>query len=258
LAEWVKKGSVIVYSGRDDDPYQRVQEWWNQKGMHYTAPSQHLFSLMDIPEKAEEGVYKYGKGKVYVLRHDPKEYVLSEGGDRQFVETVAEAYGKLQQKNSFYLERGPYTLVAVLDENVVSSDPFMIKGDYINLFSPELTYYSETSILPGQQGFFFDVRKIDKKRPQVIAAASRQYDEKITKEGYSFTSKSPQNTTNIICLYLPRGYKLNHISCTNPEGKPVAYMAKTITAPVNALSDRLYWLTFENSPEGVNVEIKKK
>ncbi|MBR4643618.1 MAG: hypothetical protein IKO73_00435 [Bacteroidaceae bacterium] len=257
LAEWVKNGGIIVYSGRDDDPYQRVQEWWNQNGLHYTAPSQHLFSLMGIPEKAEEGVYKYGKGRVYVLRHDPKEYVLKKGGDKQFVDVVTQAYGKLQQKNSFYLERGPYTLVAVLDENVVNNDPFMIKGDYIDLFSPELTYYSETSILPGHQAFFFDLRKINKKRPQVIAAASRQYDEKITKDCYSFTCKSPLNTTNIICLYLPKEFGLVDISCTNAYGKSVSYMARSITAPVNAISHRLLWLTFENSPEGVNVQIEK-
>ena len=257
LADWVKRGGIIVYSGRDDDPYQNVQEWWNQNGMHYTAPSQHLFSLMDIPEKAEEGEYKYGKGKVFVLRHDPKEYVLKKGGDRQFVDIVEKAYGKLQQKNSFYLERGPYTLVAVLDENVVNDDPYMIKGDYIDLFSPELTYYSETSILPGAQGFFFDLKKIDKKRPQVIAAASRQYDEKISDEGFSFISKSPLNTTNIICLYLPKEYGMENISCTNAEGKSVSYMARKITAPVNAISRRLLWLTFENSPEGVNIRIKK-
>ena len=86
LAAWVKRGGTIVYSGRDDDPFQRVQEWWNQDGNHFDAPSEHLFSLMGIPQKASEGVYRYGKGRVYVLRHDPKEYVLTQGGDRQLLQ----------------------------------------------------------------------------------------------------------------------------------------------------------------------------
>ncbi len=137
LAEWVKNGGFIVYSGRDDDPYQSVREWWNQGEMHYDAPSEHLFSLMGIPQKAEAGEYRYGKGKVCVLRNDPKEYVLKQGGDKHFVETVEKAYGeaagRLQQKNSFYLERGPYTLVAVLDENMVSDDPCTLKGAYFAL-----------------------------------------------------------------------------------------------------------------------------
>ena len=261
LAEWVKNGGFIVYSGRDDDPYQSVREWWNQGDMHYAAPSEHLFSLMGIPRKAEAGEYRYGKGKVCVLRNDPKEYVLKQGGDKHFVESVEKAYGeaagRLQQKNSFYLERGPYTLVAVLDENMVSDEPFTLKGEYIDLFSPELTYCSKVDILPGQQGYFFDLKKISKKRPQVIAAASRQYDEQTTADSYSFVSKSPQNTTNILCLYLPKAYKSPRITCTDAEGKAVTYNARTIDAPAGALAKHLLWLSFENSPDGVRVCIEK-
>lgn len=258
LAEWVRKGGTIVYSGRDDDPYQRVQEWWNQGNMHYAAPSEHLFSLMDIPEKAEEGVYSYGKGKVYVLRHDPKEYVLKEGGDGKFWSTVEKAYGKLQQKNSFYLERGPYTLVAVLDENVVSREPFVLEGDYIDLFSPELTYLSEVSIPTGQQGFVFDLKKINKKRPQVVAAASRQYDETATKDGFSFICKSPLNTRGIVCLYLPESYRSPQVSCTDAEGNAIHYELRFLPASISPIADRLLWLTFENSPEGIKVQIGKE
>ena len=261
LAEWVKNGGFIVYSGRDDDPYQSVREWWNQGDMHYDAPSEHLFSLMGIPQKAEAGEYRYGKGKVCVLRNDPKEYVLKQGGDKHFVESVEKAYGeaagRLQQKNSFYLERGPYTLVAVLDENMVSDEPFTLKGEYIDLFSPELTYCSKVDILPGQQGYFFDLKKISKKRPQVIAAASRQYDEQTTASSYSFVSKSPQNTTNILCLYLPKAYKSPRITCTDTEGKVITYKARTIDAPAGALAKHLLWLSFENSPDGVRVCIEK-
>ena len=257
LAKWVKNGGFIVYSGKDDDPYQGVQEWWNQGGMHYAAPSEHLFSLMGIPEKAKEGMYKYGKGKVFVLRHDPKEYVLEEGGDKMFVATVAKAYGRLQQKNSFFLERGPYTLAAVLDEGVVSDEPLVLKGDYINLFSPELTYHSEFVVQPGTQAYLFDLSKLDKKRPQVIASASRQYDEKETTDGFSFISKSPLNTTNIICLYLPKDYQLAQVSCTNAEGQPVEHKLNVLGA-TNTTVSRLLWITFENSPDGVRVEVRKK
>lgn len=257
LAKWVRNGGFIVYSGKDDDPYQGVQEWWNQGGMHYAAPSEHLFSLMGIPEKAKEGTYKYGKGKVFVLRHDPKEYVLEEGGDKMFVATVAKAYGRLQQKNSFFLERGPYTLAAVLDEGVVSDEPLVLKGDYINLFSPELTYHSEFVVQPGTQAYLFDLSKLDKKRPQVIASASRQYDEKETTDGFSFISKSPFNTTNIICLYLPKDYQLAQVSCTNAEGQPVEHKLNVLGA-TNTTVSRLLWITFENSPDGVKVEVKKK
>ena len=58
-------------------------------------------------------------------------------------------------------------------------------------------------------------------------------------------------------LYLPKEYGMEQISCTNAEGKSVGYMARKITAPVNAISRRLLWLTFENSPDGINIQIKK-
>ena len=258
LADWVKRGGIIVYSGRDDDPYQNVLEWWNQNGNHYTAPSQHLFSLMQMPQRAEEGVYRYGKGRVYVLRHDPKEYVLRQGGDADFLRTVEQAYGRLEQKNSFYLERGPYTLAAVLDEGMVSNTPLTLKGDYVDLFDPELAYHDAVSVLPGTQAFLFDLRKADLRRPQVIASASRIYDEEVTRDGYTFTCKSPQNTTNRVCLSLPKQYHSVRISVTDAHGQPVDHTLTTSEHSTRQIAGRLCWLTFENSPEGVHVRVTKK
>lgn len=258
LAEWVKKGGVIVYSGRDDDAFQNVYEWWNQNGNTFTAPSQHLFSLMGMPQNAEEGVYAYGKGRVYVMRQNPKEYVMSKGGDEQFVDIVRKAYGRLEVKNSFYLERGPYTLAAVVDENMVSNEPLVLKGDYIDLFSPDLTYKDYVKVEPGTQAYLFDLKKIGKRQPRVVAAASRQYDEVVEKSMYSFVSKSPLNTTNIVCVYLPKTYKNCEVHCTNAAGKAIDHRLRVEEKPANTIAGRLIWISFENSPEGVKVEIKKK
>ena len=30
LAGWVKKGGILLYAGRDNDPFQTVSEWWNR------------------------------------------------------------------------------------------------------------------------------------------------------------------------------------------------------------------------------------
>lgn len=92
IADWVKKGGILVYTGRDDDPFQSVYEWWSQGGNSFAAPSDHLFRLMGIPAGAAEGTYTYGKGTVCVLRHDPKEYVLTEGGAEEYVNRIAELY----------------------------------------------------------------------------------------------------------------------------------------------------------------------
>lgn len=66
LATWVKSGGVLIYYGRDDDPFQQVQEWWNSDGNQYKAPSAHLFESMSIDVKEGETKYTFGKER-YLL-----------------------------------------------------------------------------------------------------------------------------------------------------------------------------------------------
>ena len=244
LADWVKQGGIIVYCGRDNDPYQSVLEWWNQNGNTYTAPSQHLFQLMQIPAKAEEGVYQYGKGRVYVVRQDPKEFVMQAAGDQSLLSVIEKAYGKLEYKNHFYLERGPYVLAAVVDENAVSSEPLQLNGSYIDLFDPKLPCLKQKTVNPGEQAFLFDIRAVSQKnRPQVLAAASRQSDECIGKKSYSFIAKSPAETDNVMRILLPKKPKEITASCS------------PFTSEWDEDTHTLL-LQFENHPEGVQVKIE--
>ena len=245
IAQWVADGGQLIYSGRDDDPYQSVLEWWNQNGNEYKAPSEHLFELMGMPRNAAEGTYEYGKGKVYVLRHDPKEYVLEKGGDAKLMETVREAYGKLNIKNSFYLERGCYTLAAVVDESEAGDSPLTLKGKFIDLFDPELPVLREKTVKPGEQAFLFDISRVkDKKQPQVLAAASRQYDEQRTANSYSFVAKSPAQTSNVMRILLPKKAKSVKVEGT-----------KDCTWDWNSNDLNTLLLKFENNPDGVKVDI---
>ena len=244
LADWVKKGGIIIYCGRDNDPYQRVLEWWNQDGNNYTAPSQHLFQLMQMPEKAEEDVYRYGKGRIYVVRQDPKEFVMQEKGDQSLLSVIEKAYGKLEYKNHFYLERGPYTLAAVVDENAVNSEPLQLNGNYIDLFDPKLPCLKQKIVNPGEQAFLFDINAVKKRnRPQVLASASRQSDESIGKRTYSFIAKSPAETDNVMRILLPK----------NPKGITVS--SNQFTSEWDERTHTLL-LQFENNPEGVHVKIE--
>ena len=244
LADWVKQGGTIVYSGRDNDPYQNVLEWWNQNGNTYTAPSQHLFQLMGMPEKAEEGVYSYGKGKVYVVRQDPKEFVMQAGGDQAILKVIEQAYGKLDYKNHFYLERGPYVLASVVDESDISKDPLILKGNYIDLFEPNLPVLKQKVVNPDEQAFLFNIDAIkNKKKPQVLASASRQYDEQTGKRSYSFIAKSPAETNNVMRILLPK------------QPKDVKVSAQTFTSEWDKATHTLL-LQFENNPEGVQVNIE--
>ncbi len=249
IAEWVKAGGTLVYSGRDNDPFQTVSEWWNTGENKYAAPSDHLFRLMGLGAAPGEGEYVCGKGVVYVIRMDPKEFVLSAGGDGRFVDVVKRMYeqkagaGKLTFKNNLCLKRGPYDLVAVLDESV-SVAPYVIKGTLIDLFDPKLPVYKSKEIKPGQQAFFFNVDRVaDRKQPQVLAAAFRAYDEVRTDKSYSFTAKSPVNTTGVARVLLPK--------------QPASVMVggkEALSAGAWDKDSGTYFIELENGPEGVAVK----
>ena len=250
IADWVKAGGTLVYTGRDNDPFQTVQEWWNTGGNKYAAPSVHLFEQMGITS-ATEGEYKYGKGFIHVIRIDPKEYVLTKGNDKTLVDIVTKMYekkakaGKLVFKNNFYLSRGLYDLIAVLDESV-DSKPYTLKANVVDLFDPKLPVYKSKSVQVGEQAFLLNLDRIkDKDKPQILAAASRAYSEQISKTSYSFVAKSPINTTNVTRVLLPK--KPTSVLITNKEELKESSWDR---------DSKTYLLEFENNPDGVQVDIK--
>lgn len=255
IADWVKKGGVLVYSATDRDSFQQVQEWWNQGENHFRAPSEHLFQLMGIKPNASEGEYACGKGTVYVFRKDPKQYVMKEDGDRIYVEIVKRMYedkakaGKLEFKNNFYLKRGMYELVSVMDESV-SDKPYQLKGRFIDLFDPQLPVLAQKTVNPGEQAFLINLDQVkNPDQPQVLCGAARVYDEKVKKASYSFVAKSPAETTNVMRVLLPAAPK--KVKIQDAEGEDI----KEATSEWDEAS-RTLLLTFENSPEGVQVKCK--
>ncbi len=254
IAEWVKNGGMLLYCGRDDDPFQKVQEWWNTGDNHYNAPSEDLFKKMNIEPAAKEGKYNYGKGTVIIIRKDTKEFVLQKNNDSEFVTAVKQLYeqatekGSFQTKNSFYLERGVYDLIAVLNENADTS-PFVKEGRFIDLFDPELPVVYKKVVNPGEQAFLLDIDQIqDQNKPQVLAGAARVYQEKITGNSYVFVAKSPANTSNVMRVLLPAEPSkcdIENQTGEMPENTSWEWDEKSKTC----------LLKFDNSPDGIEVNL---
>ncbi len=244
IAEWVKKGGNLIYAGRDDDPFQTVSEWWNKNGNNYASPSDHLFSLMDIQSSPSAGDYKFGKGKVRIIRQDPKEFVLEKNGAEPLIAAVEElSGGNIEKKNSFLLERGMYLLAAVLDESV-SSGPLKLDGRYIDLYDPSLPICENVEIRPGVQRLFIDLSKVRKDSPMILAAASRAENETLSGRIFSYVAKSPAATVNVSRVLLPaapKSLKVNDKECLDLNCWDEA--------------SQTYLLTFDNNPDGVAVEI---
>lgn len=252
IANWVKDGGTLIYCGEDIDPYQSVMEWWNTNGNTYQNPADHLFQKLGLEAAQNEGKYKYGKGSVYIIRQDPKHFVLKANNDEKFFSTVKEAYnthvkkGNLQTKNNYYLERGSYIIAAVLDESI-SDAPMTLSGLYIDLFNKDLPVLTQKVIKPGEQAYLYNLKSIkDKNKAKVLCGASRVYNESQQGNKYSFTAKSPINTTNVSRVYLPKEPKTIKVNGVTEEGISAKWDKKSKT----------YLLSFENNPDGVAVSIE--
>ncbi len=254
LADWVKSGGILVYNGSDQDPFQRVPEWWNQHPYHYPTASAHLFETLGLNQTPAEGTYNVGNGIVCIIRHDPKEFVLTSGSDTKLLDKVSGLYEKAngkkpEFKNNFYLRRGPYELISVLDESV-NDNPFVIEGLFIDLFDPALPVLKKKTILPGNQSFLYNIENIaDKHKPCVLATGARVSNEKIAGNSYSFIAKSPVETTNVMRIFVPGKPK----ECT------VSYNNKTISHDIPAWewddTSNTVLMHFENHPDGVTIKI---
>jgi len=253
LAEWVKSGGTLVYSARDEDVFQRVQDWWNTGENDFKAPSDHLFENLGLDVPLEAGEYQYGKGLVRVLRNDPKEFVLEAGSDDDFVSAIDALYRKttgegLAFKNNFALTRGPYEIISVVDENADAS-PYTLEGMLIDLFDPEIPVLTTKVINPGEQALLFNIDRVENRDiPQVIATAARVYDEEIAEHSYAFLVKSPLNTTNVMRILLPK--KVADIKVIDHFGE-----AMKVESSWDEVSKTCF-LRFENNPEGVHVSVK--
>ena len=278
LAAWVNKGGVLVYIGRDDDPYQKVMEWWNTKGNSFATPSEHLFKLLHIAPwriasasdaKASTASasgaqvstvngpqsFSVGRGRVYVVRQNPREFAMEAGKDGSYIELLKKAYavdahaGELAMKNNFYLQRGPYDIVSVMDESV-SSEPYVINGPVIDLFDPQLPVLDKKTVQPGTQAFLYNIGRIpNKATPQVLASACRVYEETVEGRSYSFVAKSPLNTVNSMRIFLP----------AEPTGVVVTDIKSGKTLEVQGAWDaasHTYYVGFDNSPDGTKVALK--
>ncbi|MBO9595264.1 MAG: hypothetical protein J7599_20330 [Niabella sp.] len=251
LNRWVRSGGILLYYGRDNDPFQSVSEWWNSNGRTYKTPSEDLFRLFNFKE-GQQGFVKTGNGWVVVNRIDPKELVLESGRDADFLALVKNAYtrsgaGELETKNNFILRRGPYIIAAVLDENP-DQRPLQVKGPVVDLFDPELPVLAQKEVRPGQQAFLYDLKTVKNKRPQILAAAGRAYEEQYRQAQYSFLLKSPAGTVNTMRIYLPAAPTAVKLT---RNGAAAALLRNDWDAASNTLL-----LQFENDSRGVRVHIQ--
>ena len=166
---------------------------------------------------------------------------MAENGPEQLLTAVERHFGPLEKKNYLLLERGPYDIVAVMDESV-SDKPLQMEGKYIDLYDPALPVYDGIQIAPGTQKLLYNLDR----RPRgakILAQAARSFNVKSKRKSLSYTSIGPDGVLNRSRISLPK--EPAQVICSSNEAKWEWDEAS-----------RTLLLEFPNAPNGVEVQIK--
>ncbi|MGH7952181.1 MAG: hypothetical protein ACREFE_09715 [Limisphaerales bacterium] len=165
LANWVKRGGVLIFCDKDADPYLKVHEWWNSGGNNYATPREQLFELLGLGKSVATNQFiQINKGGLIWLRERPADFSTSAQGASQIVaaaKLAAKNIGlKWRETNYLLLRRGPYVIAAGLDESI-NGNPRVLHGRFVNLFDSELRVQKDIAISPGSRWFLLDLNAAD-------------------------------------------------------------------------------------------------
>jgi hypothetical protein len=250
LADWVRRGGVLLVVDDDTDPYNKVREWWNSNGLTSATPRGHLFKELGLTDErfaSGDTPVKVGKGYVSWMREDPAALAASETGDVRLVASVKQAAAlrsvPWHEANHLLLRRGPYLIGAGLDESI-TTNPTVVKGRLINLFDAELKLRSSVSLEPGSRVFLLDLDSVSGRQPKLLASACKALPLKQEKATLSFTVEGVAGTPAVVLLRVPGAPKTVTLA-----GQPVAKVE-------HAKDDHLLWIRFENTSAPRELELR--
>ena len=215
LADWVRRGGVLVFVDDDADVFNRVHDWWNTGGNHYRTPREPLFAQLgydpaaarELPGLADgasrSSSWKYGSGGVFWLRENPVHLAANAAGADEVLALARQAATradlKWRETSSLVLRRGPYVVAAGLDESI-PGQPRTLHGRFVNLFDPELRVRETVELAPGSR---FLLRDLDYGRtaaPQLLASAGRALPEKSAANSPAFWVEGAAQTPAVMLL----------------------------------------------------------
>jgi len=204
LAAWVKKGGRLLYVGDDSDPYHHVREWWNDNAANDKTPRMDLFARLGVTADAEAAPQPIGAGLVRVLQESPAHVQLRHDGADDIIRLVKDLYERggetFKTQHYFRLHRGPFVIASVLDESVIA-EPLILKGHYVDLFSPGLAIIEEKTLQPNERCLLYDLAW--KPADRIVAASARVKRFQAENGAWRYTVRGPQGTRAVVRLQLP-------------------------------------------------------
>jgi hypothetical protein len=179
LADWVKRGGVLLFCDDDSDPFNTVREWWNTNGLSYHCPREHLFEQVGFKTNhvgSQPMEWRFGKGEVTWVRENPVQFARETGGADELVSLVHHAADRARLKwretNYLSLRRGPYVIAAGLDESVPGAQK-VLKGRFINLFDSRLAVQTSIQLDANSHFMLRDLEADRGQGPEVLESACK-------------------------------------------------------------------------------------
>jgi hypothetical protein len=245
LAEWVRRGNALVLFG-NGDAYNAVREWWNQDGLDYAAPQQHLTEQLGLGRDPVPGQHQVAQGVVIVAPASPAALAQRTDGADEVLQAVKQARAALglawAETNVLALRRGPYVVVGGMDESRRNA-PLTLSGDYVNLYDPHLGVLHDPLIAPDTRWLLVDLAHCPQ-GPWVIAAAGRVSDETAHERTLTFSVQGMAATTGVTCVRLPQPPA--RVQVVDGAVSESQWDARTHTLRVE----------FANNPQGVAVRVE--
>jgi hypothetical protein len=247
LADWVKRGGVLVVCDQDADPYLTVREWWNSNGNTYQTPRQHLFKQLGVTDSIPTNQFnRIGKGGLIWLRERPVEFSLSAEGAARIVDAARLAAKNIglawRETNYLLLRRGPYIVASGLDESI-AGQPRELRGNFVSLFDSELRIQNDISMTPGSRQFLLDLDLARTGNTHLLAAACKALLRESTGDQISFTVEGVGETPAILLLEAAK------------TPRSVTLDGKDLPTFEYSAREHLLWIHFENtaSPRELSV-----
>ncbi len=245
LAEWVKRGGVLVVCDDDADPYNKVHEWWNRNGLRCATPRQDLFKQLglDTNTNALDQTYQTAKvddGAVIWLHENPARIAATADGDMSLVHIAQQAAQlantEWREKNYLMLRRGPYVIAAGLDESIGGTNR-ILRGNFVNLFDSALKVWKEIRLTPGSRFYLLDLDRAGATVPSVLASACRITDFRAQGKTASMIVEGVTNTPAIILMK----------TATRPQS--IEFGSQRVRKFKYSAGDQLLWIHFANEAE---------
>ena len=229
----------------DQDPFNKIREWWNTGEFNDATPRLDLFRRLGLPA-APDGPQRVGNGIVLYDAQSPAALSHENGGAakvRDLCATAAKSSGiEWQESPALVLHRGPYIVAAALPS---ASEPIELSGHFIPLFDPALPVVNHVVLRPNQRQLLVDLDRLaGDVRPCVASASGRVVPSGAT--AGIFTSPSAESTTHRASFRWPVGASRLPLSV---GGKPIAEGDWSF-------GDGVLRLHFDNAVDPLPVEIK--